>query len=146
MTGIFNGRSFKAIFSDFSYLILVNSVYLFTLRVVKLKRKKIYLWYLFRFYKNTEIQNIFISKLIVWVETICFWKSERIATRRNDLLPIGTICDQQERFATYRNDLLPTGTICYLGLGTICYNRNDFLPSRNDLLHKKLHKKILKFF
>ena len=37
---------------------------------------------------------IIIIKLIVWVGTICFWKSERIATRRNDLLPIGMICYQ----------------------------------------------------
>ena len=41
-----------------------------------------------------------VIKLIVWVRAIWFRKSERIATRWNDLLPIGTICYQQERFAT----------------------------------------------
>ena len=41
-----------------------------------------------------------VIKLIVWVRAICFWKSERIATRWNELLPIETICYQQERFAT----------------------------------------------
>ena len=43
---------------------------------------------------------ITVIKLIVWVRAIWFRKSERIATRWNELLPIGTICYQQERFAT----------------------------------------------